>query len=110
MKKHLSENRKFLRRTSFIIGEYSVKEGNFRDIIKDISAGGLFVRTSRPIRVGQDISLTFPLFDFDHDVTVPGKIVKSDIGGFAVQFYNPIKKLLAKNGQFPRIVHETERK
>ena len=109
MKKNQSENRKFLRRTSFIIGQYSVKEGTFRDIIKDISAGGLFIRTSRPIRVGQDINLRFPLFDFDHDVTVPGKIVKSDIEGFAVEFLYPIKKLIPKNGRFPKIVHETDR-
>ena len=109
MRRQEPDNREFLRRTSFIIAEYTVNEGTFRDIIKNISAGGLFVRTSRPISVGQDIKLSFPLFDFNQDVTVHGKIVKIDHTGFAVQFFKPIEELVSENGKFPEIVHETDR-
>ena len=44
-------NRQYPRRTAYIIAEYIVIEGSFRDIIKNIGAGGLFIRTDRKIAV-----------------------------------------------------------
>ncbi len=96
------------RRASFIIAHYKVKEGKFRDIIKNISAGGLVIRTKRTIATGQHIELSFPLFDFKQPVKVTGMVVRTEPGGFAVEFDTPIKAI--DNGKsLEEIVHELDR-
>jgi Tfp pilus assembly protein PilZ len=106
---HTLERRRHSRHVSYIIANYTVLEGTFRDVIKNISAGGLFVRTQRKIAVGQPISIEFPLFKFDQIIQVYGKVVRSDPVGFAVTFSEPIHGLICKEGQFPKIVHEGDR-
>jgi len=101
--------RQYPRRASYIIAEYIVKERTFRDVIKNICAGGLFVRTSRRVAVGQPIVVSFPLFQFDNTIQVSGKVVRIDRNGFAVKFNNPIEGLICKEGHFPEIVHESDR-
>lgn len=97
------------RRTSYIITEYTVTEGTFRDIIKNIAAGGLFVRTSRRIAVGQPITLQFPLFNFEQTIQVTGTVSRITQLGFAVTFDEQIDGLICKKGHFPEIVHESNR-
>lgn len=97
------------RRTSYIIVKYTVKEGTYRDVIKNIGPGGLFVRTSRKIAGGQSIMLEFPLFRFDNTVQVSGKVVRSGSDGFAVAFDALLEALTCKEGEFPEIVHEINR-
>ena len=97
------------RRTSYIIAEYTVKEGTHRDVIKNIGAGGLYIRTSRKIAEGQPIVLEFPLFRFDNTIRVYGKVVRVDVDGFAVAFDELLDALETKNGQLPEIVHEIDR-
>lgn len=101
--------RRFPRRAAFIIAEYTVKEGSFRDIIKNIGATGLFISTWRRIAEGQAIDLHFPVFDFENHLHVGGKVVRSGPKGFSVNFDAPIDGLICQEGQFPRIVHESER-
>jgi len=69
----IPNNRQYPRRTAFIIAEYTFKEGTFQDMIKDISADGLFVRTWRKFVAEESISLRFPLFQFDNNIQVSGK-------------------------------------
>ena len=97
------------RRTSYIIAEYTVKEGTYRDVIKNIGPGGLYIRTSRKIAEGQSIVLNFPLLRFDNTVQVSGKVVRSDPGGFAVTFDDALDDLESEDGQLPEIVHESDR-
>lgn len=101
--------RDHLRRTSYIIVEYTVKEGTFRDIIKNIGASGMFVNTTRTIAEDQPIELRFPLFEFDHVIQVSGQVTRSTVVGFAVTFDQPIPGLICKDGKFPEIVHEINR-
>ena len=101
--------RRFPRRASYIIAEYSVKEGVFRDIVKSIGANGMFIGTRRSIVTGQSILLTFPLFDFEHKIQIQGNVVRTTPNGFAVQFDAPIAGLICKEGDFPNIVHEIDR-
>ena len=105
----IPNRRKYPRHASFIIAEYTVLEGTFRDVIKNISAGGLAVRTQRRVAVGQPITIEFPLFDFDNLVKVTGRVVRKDPVGFAVTFDEPIHGLICKEGQFPEILHEADR-
>jgi hypothetical protein len=97
------------RRTAYIIAKYTVKEGTFRDVIKNIGAGGLFVRTSRKIAHGQSIILEFPLFQFDNTVEVSGKVVRTDFDGFAVAFDALLEALNTQGEPLPEIVHEINR-
>ena len=98
------------RRTAFIIAEYTVREGVFRDIIKNIGTSGMFIGTQRSVAEGQTIQLKFPLFEFDHLVQIQGKVVRNTPSGFAVTFDEPIAGLTGKDGQFFEIVHEIDRK
>ena len=97
------------RRTSYIITKYTVKEGTFRDVIKNIGAGGLFVRTSRKVSLGQPIVLEFPLLHFDSTVQVTGMVTRRETDGFAVAFDEALDDLVCEDGNFPDIVHESDR-
>ena len=97
------------RSPAYIIATYTVVEGTFRDVIKNIGAGGLFIRTDRRIAVGQPISVEFPLFEFEDILKVTGRIVRKEHRGFAVTFNQPIHGLVSKEGEFPKIVHESDR-
>jgi hypothetical protein len=101
--------RRFPRRAAFIIADYTVKEGSFRDIIKNIGASGLFISTWRRVAEGQPIELEFPIFDFENLFGVKGTVVRSGAKGFAVRFDEPIKGLICREGHFPEIVHESDR-
>ena len=101
--------RQYPRRTAFIIAEYTLKEGTYRDLIKNISADGLFVRTWRKFVAEEPIVLKFPLFQFDNTIQVFGKVVRNDHDGFAVTFDEPIEGLICKEGHLPEIVHESDR-
>ena len=59
----IPEKRQYPRRTAYIIAECTTQEGTFRDIIKNIGAGGLFIKTNRKVSVGQPITVKFPLFN-----------------------------------------------
>ena len=101
--------RKYPRRATYIIAKYTVKEGEFRDIVKSIGANGIFIGTRRTIAANQPIVLTFPLFDFNHQIQIQGNIIRSNPNGFAVAFDAPIAGLICKPGEFPDIVHEIDR-
>ena len=105
----ITNKRRYPRRASYIIAKYTVREGTFRDVVKNIGAGGLSVRTNRKIALGQPISIEFPLFQFDNTLQASGTIVRRNLNGFVVTFNNPIEGLICKEGHFPEIVHETDR-
>ena len=105
----VNNRRQYLRSPSYIIAKYTVLEGHFRDVIKNIGSGGLFIRTTRRIAIGQPISIEFPLFQFNNLIQVTGMVVRIDSTGFAVTFNDPIHGLISRNGEFPKIVHETDR-
>lgn len=108
-KRNQRNQRSHPRRTAFIIVEYSVVEGTFRDIIKNIGADGMFVNTTRTIAEDQPIELRFPLFEFDHPIHVSGRVTRSTVTGFAVTFDRSIDELICQEGHFPDIVHEIDR-
>ena len=101
--------RAFDRRSAYIIAEYTVSEGVFRDIIRNIGANGIFIGTHRSIAPGQNIVMKFPLFSFEHQIEVKGRVTRSGPHGFAVAFDTPLEGLISKDGRFPDIVHEIDR-
>ena len=101
--------RQYPRRTAFIIAEYTTTKGTRQDVIKNIGAGGLFVRAWKKMEVGQAIILKFPLFNFEQTIQVAGTVSRIEPMGFTVTFDNPIEGLICKEGHFPEIVHEGDR-
>ncbi len=97
------------RRTAYIIAEYTVKEGVFRDIIKNIGPNGIFIGTQRAIDEDQEIVLKFPLFNFDHQIEVKGRVTRSGPHGFAVALSKPLDGLIREDGHLSDIVHEINR-
>lgn len=108
MKKN-KDHRTQQRRVAHIIAEYRVKEGLFRDIIKNIGSTGIFISTQRQIAVDQEIEMAFPLFSFQHKIQIFGKVVRSGPHGFAVAFDQPINGFISQDGQIADIVHEIDR-
>ena len=104
-----NDQRQHPRSSSYIIARYTVIEGTFRDVVKNISAGGLSVRTQRKIAVGQPISIEFPVSSFDNMMSVKGRVVRRDPVGFAITFNEPIHGLVCRDGQFPEIVQKGDR-
>lgn len=105
----IPEKRQHPRRAAFIIAEYKVEGKTHRDMIKNIGANGLFVKTWRKFTAEKPVELKFPLFDFDRIIRVTGTILRNDHDGFAVVFDKRIKGLICKDGHLPEIVHEGDR-
>ncbi len=104
-----SNQRQTPRRTAYIIAEYTVNEGIFRDIIRNIGPSGMFINTRRHIDENQAIVVQFPLFEFDHNIQVSGRVVRSDANGFAVIFDTEISEMIGEDGDLHEIVHEIDR-
>jgi len=98
------------RKAAFIIAEYTTDRGTFKDVLKNIGAKGLFVKTWRKFIYGTPIVLKFPLFNLDKIIQVSGKVIRNDPNGFAVSFDKPIQGLICKEGHLPEIVHEGDRR
>ena len=104
-----SDARAHPREGALIIAQYTTAKENAHCLIKNISAGGLFVKTSWKLDVGEPITLTFPLFDVDETITVSGTVSRIEPLGFAVAFDQPIEDLVCEKGHFPKIVNEADR-
>jgi Tfp pilus assembly protein PilZ len=70
---------------NFWLGDYV-----FRDYIKNISAGGLFLETNIPVTVGGTVPISFALSDNEDPIQVEGEIVRIGLNGFGVKFNEPL--------------------
>ena len=86
--------RKHKRKDCSVAADYIVQYEIFRDFIKNISAGGVYIRTKHIHYVGRDISMDFNITGHPKSIRVFGKIVRSDTNGFAVEFFQEIEELL----------------
>mgnify|MGYP001066964548 CR=1 FL=1 len=78
--------RKHVRRLFLTAVDYSTQDHVYKDFIQDISAGGVFIQTHMPFTVGQEVSLTFPLPNYQRHVKVIGEVVRSTPQGVGVKF------------------------
>jgi Tfp pilus assembly protein PilZ len=103
------EQRQYSLRTAYIMTEYTVLEGTYRDFIRNIGTGGLFISTDRKVAVGQPIAIEFPLFTVDNLIEIRGRVVRKDPEGVAVTCGEAMEGLICKEGHFPEIVHGSNR-
>ena len=73
--------------------DYIIKEETYKDFIKNISAGGVYITTKKSQSVGDEISLSFRLSGYEKPIRVFGKIIRSNPDGFAAKF-EKVEKLL----------------
>lgn len=66
--------------------DYSTQDHIYKDFIQDISTGGVFIQTHMPFTVGQEVSLTFPLPNYQKHIKVIGEVVRSTTQGVGVKF------------------------
>jgi predicted RNA-binding protein YlqC (UPF0109 family) len=104
--KLIPNQRQYPRRAAVIVAKYTVIEGTFQDIVGNIGAGGLFIKTKRRVAVGQPILTNIPLLELKNTIQVPGRVVRMDPSGFAVTFSEPVAGLVRKEGHFPEIIGE----
>ena len=78
--------RKHEREPFFMVVDYSIEDRFYKDYIQDISAGGVFIETRMPFRAGQEVSLTFPLPDYQKYIKIIGEVVRVTPHGIGVKF------------------------
>lgn len=91
--------REYQRHTALFSAKYTIKSGTYRDLIGNVSAGGIFIYTRRDIINGQRITLRFPIIAFDKKPSVLGTVVRAQDKGFAVKFDNPVEECLPRDNQ-----------
>ncbi len=80
------ETREYHRRHTSIYAVFSGQDCYFRDYIKDISAGGLFIETETALFINQELVITFFLPDSRKPIKIRGKVVRTDPKGFGIKF------------------------
>ena len=78
--------RKHEREPFFMVVDYSIEDRFYKDYIQNISAGGVFIETRIPFRAGQEVSLTFPLRDYQKYIKIIGEVVRVTPHGIGVKF------------------------
>jgi Tfp pilus assembly protein PilZ len=66
--------------------DYSTDSGSYRDYIKDISVGGLFIETGTSFSVGEETSMTLLLPEYEKKIKIQGEIVRIEEQGIGVKF------------------------
>ena len=78
--------RKHDRKSYFSVVDYNALEAAHTGFIENISAGGVFIGTSRSFSVGQEISMAFPLPVSQEHVRIDGEVVRVNAEGIGVKF------------------------
>jgi len=105
----LQHRREYTRYTAVFSIKYTAKEGKFRDLTRDVGAGGVFINTKRKIKQGRRINIQFPIFAFEKKLSPMGTVVRCEADGFAVRFEEAIDVGFFKDGRFPGNIKESKR-
>jgi len=80
------DKREYQRKPFFMIIDYSTEDRVYKEYIQNISAGGLFIETPLPLSVGQEVSLSFPLPNYQKYIRIAGEVVRISPQGIGVKF------------------------
>ena len=85
--KSKDKKRKYPRRSTLIDITYSSDQrGFFEDVIRNISAGGLYIETNLLSELGQKLTMTFSHPNSGDPIKVLGKVIRTDSEGIGVKF------------------------
>jgi PilZ domain len=93
------EKRRHPRHPALFRAKYTVSSSTYRDFVRDVSAGGIYIGTLRNFNRGQRVNLRFPVVAFDRRPGIMGTVVRSQESGFAVMFDHPIEEERYQKGQ-----------
>ena len=75
--------------------DYSVKDKFYSDTLENISSGGAFIRTTRPIQVGDLTTMVTSIPGIEGILKMKGKIIWRSEDGVGVEFYEEHKEILS---------------
>lgn len=78
--------------------DFSTGDQAYKELIKDISPGGLFIETRAPLAVGQQITLLLSFPERERPMKILGEVVRATNEGIGVRFKHPsplVKEVLA---------------
>jgi hypothetical protein len=84
----LKEKRTFTRKGCKIPVYYATYDRVYSNYIQNISRNGLFIKTQRPLFVGEEILMTFRLKGFDKPIKLKGEVAHATRAGIGVEFKN----------------------
>ena len=74
--------------------DYSVKDKFYSDTLENISPGGAFIRTTRPIQIGDSTTMVASIPGMDGNIKMEGKIIRRSEEGVGVEFFEEHKEIL----------------
>ncbi|MBW2002233.1 MAG: PilZ domain-containing protein, partial [Deltaproteobacteria bacterium] len=87
LRERLSKGRrKHEREPFFMVADYSTEDRVYRDHIQNVSAGGVFIETHMPFTSGQEVSLAFPLPNYEKYIKIIGEVARVTPQGIGVVF------------------------
>ena len=87
LEERLFEGKRKHERKPFLMAvDYSTQDHVYKDFIQNVSAGGVFIQTNMPFSVGQEVSLTFPLPNYQKHIKIIGEVVRTAPQGVGVKF------------------------
>ncbi len=80
------DKRRHPRKPCSIVVDYATQDRAFRDYIRDISKGGVFIETKNFFSLGQEFIMTFSVPNHDRPLKFIGEVVRTDDRGVGVRF------------------------
>jgi Tfp pilus assembly protein PilZ len=74
--------------------DYSVNDKFYSDTLENISSGGVFIRTTKPIEVGDATTMVASIPGMEKNIKMKGKVVRRTAEGVGVEFYEEHKEIL----------------
>ncbi len=84
-----SDNREHSREDTSVYAFFETNDLSFKDFIKNLSAGGVFIETQIPLSVNKELFIRFLHPDSGALIKVAGKIARIDSKGVGVKFDKP---------------------
>jgi Tfp pilus assembly protein PilZ len=81
-----TERRQHLRKSCFIAADFAIQNRAFRDFIRNISPGGVFIEIMRPCFNGAVTTVAFSLPNSGEPFKVAGTVVWNSLRGVGVRF------------------------
>jgi Tfp pilus assembly protein PilZ len=78
--------RKYFRKPLLLPVAYANERYVYRNFVKDISLGGVFILTTVPFKVGEEITIRFKTDDKDSQVRILGRVARVTPEGIGVRF------------------------
>jgi Tfp pilus assembly protein PilZ len=84
--KNRKDARKLFEEDNPIIVNCKTSDSEFNASIQDISGSGIFIKTNRPLSIGQEVAMTFKFPKSKKPIMVTGEVVRTTRSGAAVVF------------------------